>query len=139
VLPFPIGHEPFQVADTYRIMLFGQNADDFALFILRADAAAYGGQGIGFFDLTRRFGKFPFSHQENKSGNIDFDRTTIDTFRFGAGQTSFGFSHGQFRGQPKRHLIEILDPIFGFLGRHILPRYFHPFFVANFLFLFSHG
>jgi len=137
---FPVGHESFKIADGDRSVFFGENTDLLALFFLRADTAANGGQGIGLFDLSGRPREITFHNQGNKSGDIDLDRTAGYAHRFLAFETSRGFDLGQFRGEPMGDFLKISDPLFRFLFGHRLPINSQPFFLFQgfFFLVFRH-
>ena len=67
----PVGDETLQLADGHGLELDAEHAAAFALGLLRADAAAHGGQRTVAGDDFRRGGEFTFSHFRDEARDID--------------------------------------------------------------------
>ena len=98
---FPFGGESLQPADGHGRALFVEDAFFFALLFLGTDPAANGRQAILFFQYADGGGKIRFGDFFDKSGNVDFHRTTFDAKGFFTLQAAFGFADGQFRRIPR--------------------------------------
>ncbi len=121
----PVGDKAFEPADGDWIALLAGDADDFTLVLLRADAAADGGQGVVLFDDRERAFEVGFLDLGDKTRDVDAHRAAVDALGFLALEATIGFEQGDVLRESQGHLAEVLDPVHGFLRRHRLPGDFH--------------
>ncbi len=113
-----VGHEPLETADRDRFGLDAADAVFFALAFLRTNTAAYSWQRGREADDPVGFLEIAFFYLFDKIGNVDIDRTSLDTWLMLAVKTALRFLYSHLRRIAHRHFFKIRDPCFRILGRH---------------------
>ena len=137
VLAVPVGDEALQTADADGLALDAAHALALALLLLRADAAADGGQGAVLEDLVVSALEVLLTDAGDELRDLDIDRAALHAGRARAIQAAVGLIDRHLDGVAKRDFFKILiadvrvllrDRIL--FGRHIRHDYFSSFFCA---------
>ena len=118
VLTVPVGHKALQTADADRLALDAAHALALALSLLRADAAADGGQGGGRGQHLVSALHILVGDALDKRGDVNLNRAGAAAGLFRAVQAALGLVHGHFIGITQGNLVKVLVANVGFLGRH---------------------
>src|SRR5210317_175705 len=110
VFPLPVRTIAFQVADGHRFALFTKYTQALTLYFLGTDPAADCWQSIFAPQVADRRSDISFGDQVDKTGNIDTDRTALDTGRFLALQTSGRLFLSHLVGISRRYFKKISGP-----------------------------
>ena len=118
VLAVPVGHEALQTADADRLILDAAGAFALALALLRADAAADGGQGGGAVDDLIGGLEVALGHMADELGDVDTDGAAGLAGLILAVDAALGLVHGHFGGVAQSHFLKILVADVGVLSGH---------------------
>ena len=118
VLAVPVGHEALQTADADRLILDAAGALALALALLRADAAADGGQGGGAVDDLIGGLEVALGHMADELGDVDADGAAGLAGLILAVDAALGLVHGHFGGVAQSHFLKILVADVGVLSGH---------------------
>ena len=118
VLHVVVGHEALQAADGDRLALYAAHALALALALLRTDAAADRGEGVGRGDDLIAALEVALLDLGDELGDADVDGAALDALGVLAGEAALclALSHG--RGVAERDLVEVLGADDGVLLRH---------------------
>ena len=114
-----IRHIAFKSADSHRLALFAENAGTFALFFLRADAAAYGGQAVGTAQNAVGFPDVSFRNFGNEFRDAHFHGATRAAQGLFALKAARGFGRSHFRSIAQRDFLEIFNSFGRSLTGHV--------------------
>ncbi len=118
-----VGGEALEPADGDGVALLVQDAHLLALGLLRADAAADGGQIVGELDLLGGGEEAALAKLQDEAGDVDVDRAAGDAGRGLALQAAIGLGHGHLGGVAQGDLLEVVPAHARVLGGH---RHPHP-------------
>ncbi len=126
--PLIVGNETLEPPDCNGFCLFTANALYLTLNFLRTDSSAHSRKRICFFNLLCRADKITLCNQGYEPGDIDLNRTTVNTGRVFAlyAPQSLKFCH--IRGKSERNLVKVAGTHLWILLGHWLTRDFHSFF-----------
>ncbi len=120
MLVVPVGGKALEPTDTHRLKPHPQGAFALALGLLRADAAADGGQTGGLGDNLVGTLKVAGLHFGDEVGNGDIDRAALHAGTVFAVKAALRLLDGNFRGVAQGHLVEIMGPDQRLLGGHFM-------------------
>ena len=118
VLAVPVGHEALQTADADRLILDAAGTLALALALLRADAAADGGQGGGSVDDLISGLEVSLGHMADELGDVDADGAAGLAGLILAVDAALGLVHGHFGGVAQSYFLKILVADVGVLSGH---------------------
>jgi hypothetical protein len=117
-----VGDEALEPADRHRLVLDADGALGLALLLLRADAAADGGQDVllhqrvvGAFEIT-------FPDLRDELGDVDFDRASGDTRVVLALDAALGLEHREVDRVAERDFVERMRALVRIAQRHRVLR-----------------
>ena len=116
----PVGHKPLQTADTHGVALLAADAVHLALALLRAYAAAHGGQGAGLVDDLIGALVVLLHDLCDEFGDAHVDGTAVHAGMVLAVQAAGGLVQRLLLGVAQRHLEEILVADIGILRGHLV-------------------
>ena len=116
----PVGHKALQTTDTYGIALLAADAVHLALALLRADAAAHGGQGAGLMDHLIGALIVLLHDLLDKLGNADIDGAAVHTGMILAVEAAGRFVQCLLLGVAQGHFQEVFIPNVGILRGHLV-------------------
>ena len=130
-----VGGEPLKAADGHGFSLLPEDADLLALVLLRADAAADGGEGVRFLEFERRLDELPFGDQLDESRDIDIDGASGNAAGLLALDAALRLGDCGLLGITRGHFVKVFDPDIGRLLGHLLPG---DLFLLRFYFIIFH-
>ena len=122
----PVGGKALQAPDGDRLLLPAEDAEQLALLLLRADAAADGGEGGGLLELGDGSGGIARPDQPDEGGDIDAHRAAVYTFRLLALQTAAGLEDGHVVVVAESHFLKVGRPLLRGLEGHGRAGYLRP-------------
>ena len=118
MLAVPVGHEALQAADAHRLAPHAAHVLGFVLGLLRAHAAAHGGQRGGAVDHLKRALDVLVGQLGDELGDVDLHGALADAGLVLAVQAAARLLDGHFIGIAGGHLLEHLVAVVRIEGRH---------------------
>ena len=118
IFTVPVGHEALQTANANGLVLDAAGTLALALALLRADAAADGGQGRGTIDDLIGGFEVTLGHMADELGDVDADGAAGLAGLVLAVDAALGLVHGHLGGVAQSHFLKILVADVGVLGGH---------------------
>ena len=104
----PVGDEALQTADADALALDAADALALALMLLRADAAADGGQAVGGGDDLVGLFKLALGDLGDELGDTDVHRAAVDAGMLTAVEAALGLVNGDLLGVAESDLVKVL-------------------------------
>jgi hypothetical protein len=117
----PVGHVSLQATDGDGSAFLAQGTNLLALGFLRADPAAYAGQGILALEDIDGFFHVVLADGLNELRDIDVNRATGDTGALGTLYATGGFLLGHFLGITECYFVIVVCSYLRVLTRHFDP------------------
>ena len=121
----PVGDEALETADADALALDAADALALALMLLRADAAADGGQAVGGGDDLVGFFKLALGDLGDELGNADVHRAAADAGMLTAVEAALGLVDGDLLGVAESDLVKVLVAYQRLLLRNGVFRHTH--------------
>ena len=118
IFTVPVGHEALQTANANGLVLDSAGTLALALALLRADAAADGGQGRGTIDDLIGGFEVTLGHMADELGDVDADGAAGLAGLILAVDAALSLVHGHLGGVAQSHFLKILVADVGVLGGH---------------------
>ena len=118
IFAFPVGDEALEASYCDGLVLLTDYAFLLALRLLRAYAAADGGQAVVIFKRIGCRREFFLFDEFDEFGNVYADRAAGDASRLSAVEAALRLRHGFFFIVAERDLVEVLVADVGFLLAH---------------------
>ena len=115
----PVGGVSLQTPDGDRLLLHPEDAEYFALLLLRADATADGREAGGLLELGDGAGGIAGLDELDEGGDVDADWAAEYAFGLLAQQAATGLEHGHVHVVSEGHFLEIGCPLLRGLAGHI--------------------
>ena len=116
----PVGHKTLQTADTHGVALLAADAVHLALGLLRADAAAHGGQGAGLMDHLISALIVLLHDLLDELRDAHVDGTAVHAEMVLAVEAAGGFVQRLLLGVAQRYLEEVFIADIGVLRGHLV-------------------
>ena len=116
-----VADQAFEAADRDRLQRIADRANAFALVLLRAHPAADGRQEVGPGEGVVGAAKILLAELADETGDVDSDRTAVDTGLLRTQQAAFRFAQRILGAETAGHFGEILHPLVRRLLAHRRP------------------
>ena len=114
----PVGGVTLQTSDGHRLLLHTEDAELFALLLLRADATTDGREAGGLLQLGDGAGGVAGLDHPDECGDVDAHGAAIHAFWLLALQAAAGLDHGHVIVVAESHFAKVGRPLLRWLAGH---------------------